>query len=502
MNLARNLELSAFFFPDRPALRQNGHALTYKELNDQASRVATALIRFGIKPGDHAGLCAPNSIEWITFYFGVLKAGATAVTLSGALTGDELASLVNHARPRIIFTVETKLKDLEKLKGSGRLEWIICPDGDMDMKHLIGTGSGPFKAIDRDRADTAAILYTGGTTGIPKGVMLSHESMVFSSHSIAGYERSTQNDLSVCFLPFNHVFGQIHIMNTSIHCAGCLELLPAFDMDRVLELMEQGRVTKFFAVPTVYIRLLRQKDLEKRLGQLRYCFSAAASLAKEIVREWKERTGITISESYGMTEVMPVTFNHYYPERHVIGSVGHTIPGVEVQIRDFSGNRLEEGLDGEICIRGRNVMNAYFENPEATSDSLSEDGWFRSGDIGYIDPDGYLFIVDRLKDLIITGGENVYPREVEEVLYAWPEVEECAIVGVPDKEWGERICACIVPKAGHALSTAELKDFLKSRLSGFKIPKEFIVKDELPKSPAGKILKREIRKQLLNAGKQ
>jgi long-chain acyl-CoA synthetase len=203
-----------------------------------------------------------------------------------------------------------------------------------------------------------------------------------------------------------------------------------------------------------------------------------------------------------MTEVMPVTFNHYYPERHVIGSVGHTIPGVEVQIRDFSGNQLEEGLDGEICIRGRNVMKAYFENPEATRDALSEDGWFRSGDIGYIDPDGYLFIVDRLKDLIINGGENVYPREVEEVLYAWPEVEECAIIGVPDKEWGERICACIVPRAGHTLSTAELKNFLKSRLSGFKIPKDYIVQNELPKSPAGKILKREIRKQLLNAGKQ
>ncbi len=502
MNLAHNLERSAFFFPDRPALRQNGHQLTYGELNDQASRVATGLIKMGIKPGDHVGLCAPNSIEWVTFYFGVLKVGATAVTLSGALTGDELTTLVNHAKPRIIFIAETKLKDLEGLRGPGGLERVICRDGDMDLEHLIGMGSAPFKAIERDRSDTAAILYTGGTTGIPKGVMLSHEGMIFSSHSIAGYERSTQNDLSLCFLPFNHVFGQIHIMNTSIHCAGCLELLPAFDMDQVLELMEQGRVTKFFAVPTVFIRLLRQKDLEKRLGQLRYCFSAAASLAKEIVREWKERTGITISESYGMTEVMPVTFNHYYPERHVIGSVGHPIPGVEVQIRDLSGNILEEGQDGEICIRGRNVMNAYLDNPEATREALLENGWLRSGDIGYIDPDGYLFIVDRLKDLIITGGENVYPREVEEVLYTWPEVEECAIVGLPDKEWGERVCACVVPKAGNTLSMAELKDFLKNHLSGFKIPKEYIVKDELPKSPTGKILKREIRKQLLEAGKQ
>jgi long-chain acyl-CoA synthetase len=497
MNLARNLEASAFFFPDRPAVREAGLELTYAQLNDRANRIATGLIRLGVKPGEHVGLCSLNSADWIAFYFGVLKAGAVAVTLSGVLTGDELALLVNHARPRFIFTSENKLYEMEKLKSPEGLEKVICPGGDIDLEYLMAQGSGSFKALDRDRADIAAILFTGGTTGVPKGAMLTHEGTNFSSHSIAYYERSTENDLALCFLPFNHVFGQMHIMNATILSAGCLELLPSFDLDRVLAAIEAGSVTKFFAVPTVYIRLLTLDDLRKKLGKVRYCFSAAASMAMEIVKQWKERTGITIAESYGMTEVMPITFNHYYPERHVVGSVGDPVRGVEVQIRDAHGNLAEQGEEGEICIRGRNVMREYLDNPEGTRAAFWEGGWLRSGDIGRFDPNGYLYIVDRLKDLIITGGENVYPREVEELLYTRPEVEECAVIGLPDKEWGERVAALIVPKAGQSVVPEELKSFLKSRLSPFKVPKEYVAVSELPKSPAGKILKRELRKQIL-----
>jgi long-chain acyl-CoA synthetase len=500
MNLATNLERSAFFFPDRPALRQSSFEMTYAQLNDRANRIATGLVKMGVKPGEHVGLCAPNSTDWIAFYFGVLKTGAVAVTLSGLLTGDELAILVNHAKPRLIFTAEGKLQELEQLKSTGGLEKLICPGGDVDLHRLMDMGSGSFKAIDRDRADTAAIQYTGGTTGIPKGVMLTHESINFSSYSIAYSERSTEVDVSLCFLPFNHVFGQIHIMNATILSAGCLELLPAFDMERVLEAMEAGRLTKFFAVPTVYIRLLTLGDLEKKLGKLRYCFSAAASMPVEIVKQWKERTGIAISEGYGMTEGMPVTYNHYY--RHVVGSVGQPIHGVEVQIRDTSGNRLEQGREGEICFRGHIVMKAYLNNPEETRSAFWEGGWLRSGDIGVFDPGGYLYIVDRLKDMIITGGENVYPREVEEVLYSRPEVEECAVIGLPDREWGERVTAFIVPRPGHSVVPEELRSFLKSCLSPFKVPKEYIAVSELPKSAAGKILKRQLKKQFLEGAGQ
>ncbi|MEW6668081.1 MAG: AMP-binding protein [Thermodesulfobacteriota bacterium] len=497
MNLAENLEKSAFLFPKHPAVREDTLELTYGQLNQQVNRVATGLIKMGLRPGEPVALSAPNSSDWITTYFGVIKAGGVAVTISGALTGEELANLLRHAKPRFAYSDPRKLGTLESLKAGGFVEKIICEDGDVDLKGLMASGSEAFSAIDRDRSDTVAVLYTGGTTGVPKGVEWTHEGAIFASHAIVYCERSTENDLALCFLPFNHVFGQMHIMNATIMSAGCLELLPSFDMDRVLSLLEAGRVTKFFSVPTVYVRLLGVPDLKKKLGRLRYCFSAAASMAMEIVRQWKERTGITISESYGLTEVMPNTYNHFYPERHVVGSIGQAVPGVEIQIRDTSGNRLPKGQEGEICVRGRNVMKQYLNSPEATRAAFWEGGWLRTGDIGYVDPNGYFYIVDRLKDLIITGGENVYPREVEEALYTRPEVLECAVVGLPDKEWGERVAAFIIPKPGQKIVADDLKGYLKSKLSGFKVPKEYIAVDELPKSPAGKILKREIRKERL-----
>ncbi len=495
MNLAYNLERSAFFFPDHPAVRQDGWEWTYGQLNDRSNRVAAALIQSGIRPGDHIGLCAPNSADWISFYFGVLKTGAVAVTLSGMLVGDELALLVNHSKPRFIFSTAAKLADLSSLRTSAGIEKIICPGGDLDLPDLLAMGAGSFITVDRDRNDTAAILYTGGTTGVPKGVMLAHEYINFASYSVAFFERSLETDQALCFMPFNHVFGQIHIMNSTILSAGCLEVLPAFDLERILEAMAAGRITKFYAVPTIYIRLLALPNLEEKLGKMRYCFSAAASLAGEVVKQWKERTGLTIAESYGMTEGMPVTYNHYY--RHVVGSVGQPIHGVEIQIRDQAGNQLSPGQEGEICVRGRNVMKGYLNNPEVTRSVFWEGGWYRSGDIGLFDSQGYLFLVDRLKDLIITGGENVYPREVEEVLYTSPDVEECAVVGLPDREWGERVTAFIVPKPSRSVVPETIKTFLKSRLSPFKIPKDYVTVSELPKTPTGKILKREIRKPFL-----
>ncbi len=501
MNLAKNLEASAFFFPGRAAIREAGGEITYAQLNDRASRVATGLIAMGVKPGEHVGLCAVNSADWIAFYFGVLKVGAVAVTLSALLSPNELELLVTHANPRLVFASENQLQELERLKGTGCIEKVIGSGGDLDLRDLMAMGTGSFSAVDRDRADTAAILYTGGTTGTPKGVMLSHEGMGFSSHNIAYCERSTENDVALCFLPFNHVFGQIHIMNSTIFSAGCLELIPSFDVELVLRCTESGRVTRFYAVPTVYVRLLTVKDLRRKLGRLRYCFSAAASMPMEIVREWKEVSGVTIAESYGMTEAMPVTYNHYYPQRHVVGSVGQPVHGVEVQIRDKTGHVLKQGQEGEICTRGPHVMKEYWGNPHGTSSAFWERGWLRSGDIGVFDGDGYLYIVDRLKDLIITGGENVYPREVEEALHATPGVLECAVIGLPDKEWGERVTAFVVPKSDHEMTPGDLKTFLKTRLAPFKVPKEFIITGDLPKSPTGKILKRELRKQHLEKGK-
>ena len=495
MNIATHLEWSAFFFPDRPVISEGDSVTGYARLNRKANRVATALINLKVQPGDHIGIFAPNSGDWIAFYFGVLKAGAVPVTLSSQLSKDELALLLNHCRPKMIFTSSEKLDRLEGFKASVGLEKIICPGGDLDMKQLTELGSASFKARDRDRGNTAAILYTGGTTGTPKGVMLSHENINTSIHNVVFNERSTHEDRALCFLPFNHVFGQMHILMATILSGGCLEMLPAFDMDKILWLLAEGRVTKLFAVPTIYARLLGLDRLKERLGKVRYCFSAAASMAADTVRQWKAQTGLAIYEGYGMTEAAPVvTYNHCY--RHVIGSVGTAVPGVEILIRDQDGHTLEQGLEGEICVRGRNIMRGYLNNPAGTRAAFWEDGWFRSGDIGRFDADGYLYIVDRLKDMIITGGENVYPKEVEDVLYARPEVEECAIIGLPDPEWGERVTAFLVPRPGEKIDPQALKAFLKSRISAFKVPKEFRSVSELPKSPAGKILKRQLRMEV------
>ncbi len=270
MNLAKNVERSALFFPDRPAVSEDGLEITYKQLNEQANRVATGLIKLGVKEGDRIGLCAPNSSDWIVFYFGSIKAGAIAVTLSSLLKRDELANLLGHSKPRFVFTTDDKLDALGNLRGSGGIEKTICPDGDLSLQQLLNMGTPSFKAVDRDRTDTAAVLYTGGTTGIPKGVMLSHESINLSSHNVAYCERSCETDRALCFLPFNHVFGQIHIMNSTIMSCGCVEILSTYDMDRALALMAAGKVTKFFAVPTIYTRLLGLDQLKEKLGNVRY----------------------------------------------------------------------------------------------------------------------------------------------------------------------------------------------------------------------------------------
>jgi long-chain acyl-CoA synthetase len=500
VNLSKNLERSAFYFPDRVAIIEGERKVPFQELDQETNRVATALISLGVQAGDPVALFAPNSYHWLAFYFGILKAGAVAVTLSSALKRTELTPLLNDAKPKILFTIDEKLDDVGERREHPYLKNIISAGGDFSYQRLVEMGSSSFKAIDLERKQIGAILFTGGTTGIPKGVMLTHENLVTSAHNVCHFERSSQEDRTLCFLPLNHVFAQIHIMNSMVYAGGSVVIHPSFDLDRVVDVLRRNRVTKFYAVPTIYVRLLQADHLKEKLGTVNYCFSAAASMASEIVREWKQRTGLNIYEAYGMTETASmVTYNHYL--RHVVGSVGTPVNTVEVQIRDSQGHVLRQGQDGEICICGPNVMSGYLNNPEETRAAFWGD-WLRSGDVGVFDEEGYLYIVDRIKDMIITGGENVYPREIEEALYKRPEIGECSVIGLPDKEYGERVTACIVFKQkNQPLDLAELKSFLKARLAGFKVPKDFITLDELPKASTGKILKRELKKQLLSKPK-
>ena len=342
MNIATKHRTFGIAFPDRPAVAVKGSETTYRQLNKNTNRVATALVGSGVGPGDRVVLCAPNSLEWIIFYFGVLKAGAVAVTLSNQLTADEFARVMADSRPKCIFTLEDRLDEAYSLKGRNGLEKIIAPGGDLDLKQLCEQGNTFHEAIDRDRRDTAAILFTGGTTGAPKGVMLSHENITTAIYNVVFNERSTETDRALCFLPFNHVFAQMHIMNATMLSGGCIELVPAFDLDAVLEITAAGKVTKLFGVPTVYVRLLSAANLRERLCAVKYCFSAAASMAMELVRQWKQRTGLNIHEAYGMTEsASMVTYNHYY--RHVIGSVGTPVGTTEIRICDPDGRPVGYG---------------------------------------------------------------------------------------------------------------------------------------------------------------
>jgi long-chain acyl-CoA synthetase len=492
MNITNNLEQTAFHFPDNPVVYEGDKTVTYAELNQDSNRIASAMTSLGLQPGDHVAICAPNSYEWLVFYFGTLKAGAVAVTFTHMSTPREIRKIISDSQPRFFFTSDDNLALFEGRAEGVCPEYMVCDHGYMSFSKLLKMGSPSFVTVRRDRHDIATILYTGGTTGTPKGAMLTHGNLLTSAFYAAHYERSTKNDCSLLYLPLNHSFGQVHIMQSMILVGGSMVVQNGFDIDRSLYDIKKYHVTNFYGVPTIYSRFLRRDGLEEKLKSIRYCFSAATSLPTEVFREWQARTGLNIFESYGMTESAAiVTYNHYY--RHVVGSVGTPINLMEVQIRDEKGNEIPQGEKGEICIRGYSIFKGYLNNPKETADAFLPGDWFRSGDVGIMDGNNYLYIVDRLKDLIITGGENVYPREVEEIMYTFPGVSECSVVGIPDEEYGERVTAFMVTKKGCEIDKVKLKTFLKKQLSGFKVPKEFITVDSLPKSTTGKILKRDLK---------
>jgi long-chain acyl-CoA synthetase len=492
MNITNNLEQSAYHFPGNTVVIEGDRIITYAELNRDANRIASAMISLGLRPGEHVGICAPNSYEWLVSYFGTLKAGAVAVTFTHQSAPREIRKILSDSQPRFFFTTEDNLPLFEGREKGEFPEYVVCDNGDISFSALVEMGNATFARIRRDRNDVATILYTGGTTGTPKGAMLTHGNLLSSAFYAAHYERSSRNDRALLYLPLNHSFGQVHVMQSMVLVGGSMVVQNGFNIERALYDIEKYQITNFYGVPTIYNRFLNLQGLKEKLKSIRYCFSAASSLATEVVKEWDVRTGLKIYEAYGMTESAAiVTYNHYY--RHVVGSVGTPVNLMEVQIRDENGNEVPYGEKGEICIRGYSIFKGYLNNPKETAAAFLDGDWFRSGDIGIMEENNYLYIIDRIKDLIITGGENVYPREVEEIMYAFPDVSECSVVGVQDKEYGERVTAFVVPKKGRNLDTAELKAYLKKQLSGFKVPKNFITVPSLPKNNTGKILKRDLK---------
>lgn len=494
MNLCDTVVRGARYFPEKEAIVFDEERLTYRELSERIDRVAAYLKEQGLSKGDRVAIYLGNCPEWIIIYYGIVKLGAVAVCISSAYRSSELHHLLSDSRPYALISSEALQSNIAELGDSSPKELLILERdkvlSPLGLKEWKGRPEVPSEQCDAD--DTCVQLYTGGTTGVPKGAMLTHKNILYTSQNVCYHERMSPDDRLLCFMPLNHVFAGCHIMNSCFYACATLVLHRGFEMEEIISSIRRNRVNRFYAVPTVYIRILNTPEFHRHLGSITYSFSAATSMPLEIVRQWKERFGLDIHEAYGMTETSSlVTFNHVF--RHKPGSVGTPAGVVEVRIVDHEGREVPRGEEGEIVIKGPNVMKGYFNRPEETAEAMRA-GWLHSGDVGRLDEEGYLYIVDRIKDMIISGGLNVYPTEVEGVLYTHDAVEECAVVGMPHEEYGEAVTAFVKLKKDKVPDGGALIRYCKERMAPYKAPKRVIFLEELPKTPQGKILKRELRK--------
>ena len=495
MNVAQMLERTARFFPEREALVAHGRRWTYAELDRAAGCAAAGFARLGVQTGDRACLLLPNRAEFLLAYFGLLKLGAIPISLNVMLKADEIAFIVGDAGASVFVVDEVLVGNVPTRERLSSVRDLVvvggAPDGAVPWVELVA-GDEPRRAVDLDRDATAAILYTSGTTGRPKGAMLSHANVIANSHATKNNLKMAPEDRLLCALPLFHVFGQNFIMNASVTAGSTLVLHERFVPDAVVATLGEERISIFYGVPTMYIHLLNDPRVTRELvSRLRICFSAAATMPQEVSERWYERLGLNVVEGYGLTECSPFAcYNHEW--RFKFGSVGTPVENVEVKILDADDREVPVGELGEICIRGPIVMQGYFGRPEDTAAAL-RGGWLHSGDIGKVDEDGYVYIVDRVKDMINVAGFKVYPREVEEVLFTHPGVREVAVVGMPDALYGEQVRAFVVPHADARVDPEELIAYCRSRIAEFKVPRAVELVEGLPKSPTGKVLKRELR---------
>ncbi len=494
MNIAKNIERASLYFPEKAALIFEGRIYSYRELNERINRLANALKGLGVEKGDRVGLFLPNIPAFPIAYFAAEKLGAIVVSINVMSKKREIKYIVNDSGCKIVFTA-SDLREEVPLDELPSLEKIIIAEGeagnDLDMEGLIAGASPACRCLDMDPHDPAAILYTSGTTGFPKGAVLTHMNVVSNSLSAGNHSGATPEDRMQLFLPLFHCFGQNFIMNSAFTKCATLVLHRRFELEPVLEALAAHRVSMFFAVPTIYINILNTDTSGFDLSSLRYCFTAAATMPRETASQWKAKFGMSTHEGYGLTECSPhAIYNHDYRFKH--GSIGSPIENVDVKIADFEGNELEPGEQGEILVRGPNVMKGYWNRPEDTEKAI-RNGWLHTGDIGMMDDEGYFYITDRLKDMINAAGFNVYPNEVEQVIYQHPSVQEAAVYGVADPVRGETVHASIVLKQGAQASEESIIAFLRTNMAAYKVPRKIILTEALPKSPTGKILKRILR---------
>jgi len=481
MNLSDVMTTSAARHGDRTAIRQEGVALSYADLDRATALVAGLLRARGVRPGDRVGIMLPNVAYFPICYYGALRAGAAIVPMNMLLKEREVGFYMTDSGARALFAWHDFADAAQT--GAGDSEVVVVEPGAFDA---LLAGSEPAGTTDRDPGDTAVILYTSGTTGKPKGAELTHANL--SENVAVSAELFVLGSDSVMLgaLPLFHAFGQTCGLNATMAMGGSLSLLPRFDAGKALEMIERDRVTIFEGVPTMYAAMLHHAG-ESDTSSLELCVSGGAAMPVEVMRAFERRFGCTVLEGYGLSETSPVaSFNRRDRERKA-GSIGLPVRGVEMRLVD-----AQDGV-GEIAIRGHNIMKGYWNNPEATASAIDRDGWFRTGDLARVDDDGYFFIVDRKKEMIIRGGFNIYPREIEEVLHEHPDVMEAAVVGLPHDELGEEVGAAVVVKPGSQADADDIKRFVKARVAAYKYPRHVWFEDALPKGPTGKILRREIK---------
>ncbi|KXF54827.1 long-chain fatty acid--CoA ligase [Rhodococcus sp. SC4] len=514
-NLSHILTESVARYPARTAIVLGEERLTYAQLDDASNQVANLLTARGIEPGDKVALSSPNIPQFTIAYFGILKAGAVVVPLNVLLKEREVAYHLADADAKAYIAFEG---NPELPIGEAAAAGFRATEGCTEL-FLIDTGALPwapnerpesfsaavaeqattFDTVARGEDDTAVILYTSGTTGQPKGAELRHRNMkanALVTKDIVGADPE-RPDTCLSALPLFHSFGQTMIQNGALAFGGTIVMLPRFEARAALRLMLEHDVTFFAGVPTMYWGLLgaldETVDVTRLAATLRVAVAGGSALPAEIHKEFKSRFGVTILEGYGLSETSPIASFARYGEEPRVGSIGVPIPGVEMKLINDDWSDVKDGPDeiGEIAIRGNNVMKGYYQRPETTEWAV-KDGWFRSGDLARKDDDGFYYIVDRSKDMIIRGGFNVYPREIEEVLIQHPAVSLVAVIGVPHESHGEEVKAVVVKKSGDPTTADELAAWGKEQFAAYKYPRIVEFATSLPMTSTGKILKREL----------
>jgi long-chain acyl-CoA synthetase len=500
MSLAHLAEESLDKYGEYVALAFEGHRYTNLDQHREACRLAHALRRLGVGVGDRVVVMLPNCPEVTQSYAAILRCGGVIVPVIFLLGDREVGHILADSEAKVVITAADMLWKVEAQIGVlPTLQHVLLVDGDGDgrTRSLAAERAGEpdaFPPVDRRPDDLAVILYTSGTTGVPKGVALSHDNLESNARAAASLNDLGREDWAVAVLPLSHSYG-LTVMNAGHILGSRAALLRWFNPEAVLQTIQEFRAVSMSAVPTMLIYLLNYPEADRfDTRSMRVWGSGAAPLPVEIVEPFERKFGGRILEGYGLTEASPVVSAHRLSGPRRIGSVGRAIPGVEISIQDDLDRPLPAGELGEVCVRGRNVMVGYYRNPEETARTVRA-GWLHTGDMGRLDDDGFLFIAERKKDLIIRGGFNIYPREVEEVLYAHPKVAEAAVVGMKDPLMGEDVLAFVVLRSGERASAEEIGAFCEGRLARFKCPKQIRFVESLPKSPIGKVLRKELRTQ-------